>query len=196
MTFTLPQGYQIREMNEQEFTSLMQKSSKEVFGESYLTFRLPDTFTEEERQKNIQLKANMGTPYTLRLGVLHESDGFVGWHFGYQESPLKFYMCNSGVLPNHRCKGVYTALVRKVIDTVTALGFQTIYSRHHPTNNAVIIPKLKMGFLITSFEIDDIHGTLVHLSYFPKSVRIKIMGYRSGHSHPDSEVRTVLGLKS
>ena len=72
------------------------------------------------------------------------------------------------MLPGHRRKGIYTALMHRVIETVVEKGFQKIYSRHSVTNNDVIVPKLKAGFVISSMEISDVFGVLVHLVYFPK----------------------------
>ena len=69
-----------------------------------------------------------------------------------------------------------------MISKVTKLGFQEIYSKHTITNNAVIIPKLKAGFIISSMEVSDLFGTLVNLSYYPKALRKKILDYRVGQT--------------
>jgi hypothetical protein len=62
------------------------------------------------------------------------------------------------------------------------------------TNNDVIIPKLKAGFLITSFELSDTFGSLVHLTYYPSPLRRKVQVYRAGDLFPDEEIRKALGL--
>ncbi len=67
---------------------------------------------------------------------------------------------NSAFLPEHRGKGLYSAMLRSVKDYVLGLGFQEISSRHNTTNNAVIVPKLKQGFTIPSLEVSGIFGTM------------------------------------
>lgn len=66
--------------------------------------------------------------------------------------------------------------------------------RHSATNNAVIIPKLKAGFVITSMEISDMFGVLVHLTYFPKVLRRKMITYRVGDMKPDEEIKKCLKI--
>jgi L-amino acid N-acyltransferase YncA len=103
-------------------------------------------------------------------------------------------MCNSAVFPEHRKKGLYTALMKATLEVVTEMGFQRIYSRHTATNNAVIIPKLKAGFHMTHFELSDTFGVLVHLTYYPKDLRRKMLDYRAGQIKPDDEIRKLLKI--
>jgi hypothetical protein len=103
-------------------------------------------------------------------------------------------MRNSAILPNHRRKGLYSALLREVVIKLEKKGFQVITSRHNAGNNDVIIPKLKAGFLITGIELSDAFGTLVNLSYFTNPLRRKVTLYRSGDQYPDEEVKKHLGL--
>ena len=89
----------------------------------------------------------MGQPLRVSFGVYHENE-FVGWSWGYQDSPEAFYMCNSAIMPAHRRKGLYTKLLTKMVAKINEHGFQRIYSKHNLTNNSVLIPKLKFGFKI------------------------------------------------
>ena len=119
---------------------------------------------------------------------------FISWSWGYQESAFRFYMCNSAVFSEFRRKGLYTRLLNEMVARATRLGFQEIYSRHIITNNAVIIPKLKEGFIISSMEISDSFGTTVNLSYYPKKLRKKILDYRAGQIKPDLEIKKCLNI--
>lgn len=190
---TFPAGYSIREMTKEEFGPLWQTHSKTIFGENHIQFPAYQRVSEAERAAWDGLIEKMGPVNYLRLGVFHGTD-FVGWHIGLQESGEKFYMQNSAILPEHRKKGLYSALLAEVISRVQAMGFQIIYSRHNATNNAVIIPKLKAGFIINSMELSDRFGTLVHLSYFTNPLRRQIMEFRSGERRPDEEMRKALEL--
>ena len=189
---SLPEGYEIREMNHEEFNPLWQKRAKEVFDETSI-FSLMEALSEAEKSKMADLAKQMGELFLLRLGLFYRGE-FVGWASGGQESKETFYMRNSAILPAHRRKGLYTQLMSRVLEIVTERGFQKIYSRHTTANNAVIIPKLKAGFVITSIEISDIFGALVHLSYFPNPIRFKMMNYRTGEIKPDDEIKKYLKI--
>ena len=189
-TKTLGNGFEIREMPEEEFWPLWEKHSPGVFNES-LDFMWRKHISETEKEHLKNLRQNMGTPATLRLGVFKGPE-FAGWSFGDQQSAETYYMRNSAVLPEYRRQSLYSALLETNIQFLTEKGFQKIYSRHNATNNAVIIPKLKAGFIITSLEIDDMFGTLVHLSYYTNSLRRKMMDFRAGQLRPDEEMKRVL----
>lgn len=187
------EDYEIRSMPPEEFDPLFEKYTKLFFDDETQVFRLRDALSENERTLARNLNSNMGSPFNLNLGVFFK-DQFVGWHYGRQDSAVSFYMQNSGILPEHRKKGLYTELVRRVLEVTTELGFQSIWSRHNATNNDVIIPKLKSGFVISALEVSDLFGTLVHLYYFPKALRRKMMDYRVGQIKPDEEIKKSLGI--
>lgn len=194
MRKALPNGYSIREMALEEFSPLAQPRMKEVFLDNGMIFSAREYLSEEEKAARAELGKRMGDPIRINLGLFH-GDEFVGWSWGYQKDSDTFYMTNSAVLPAHRGQGLYKALMNAMVEVVAAKGFQVIYSRHIATNNAVIVPKLKAGFHITSFELSEIFGVLVHLTYFPNPLRRKVLIARTGDQRPDSEVRRVLGLE-
>ena len=188
----LPEYYSIREMTDEEFSPLWDKHAESIFDDNSQIFRVWNFLTEEEKNKAKLL--SRGTPYRLNLGLFYKNE-FVGWCAGHQESHETYYMRNSAVLPEHRRKGLYTALMKTTMDILIEKGFQKIYSRHNCTNNAVIIPKLKFGFQISSLEVSDMFGVLVHLVYFPKDLRRKMMVYRAGDLMPDEEIKKALGIE-
>ena len=53
------------------------------------------------------------------------------------------------------------------------------------TNNDILIPKLKFEFKLTTFELSERHGTIVHLTYFPQKTRRDILDFRAGFKRPD-----------
>ncbi len=190
----LPTGYEIKQMTTDEFAPLWNEHAPRIFDDNSQIFRFFQHLTEGERAKAQELQSLMGSPFQLRLGLFFKNE-FVGWCIGNQESAETFYMRNSAIFPEHRGKGLYRALLQATLATVTEKGFQKIYSRHTATNNAVIIPKLKAGFVITSFEVSDLFGVLIHLTYFPKDIRRKMLVYRVGDMNPDDEIKDALGLK-
>lgn len=190
---SLPESYSFREMESAEFRPLWIEHSKPIFDDDGLIFRPMEFLPESEKESIKTLGKLMGTPYSLRLCIFH-GDKFVGWHTGNQESADTYYMRNSAVLPEHRGRGLYSALLAEVMSRLSEKGFQRIYSRHTATNNAVLIPKLKAGFVITGLELSDNFGTLVHLTYMTNALRRKMLDFRCGEIRPDEELRKALKI--
>lgn len=190
---SLPDGYTIREMSHEEFVLLWDKYAESIFDDNSQIFRVQDWLSDQEKESIKTLRSFMGTPFQLRLGVFYNNN-FVGWSAGHQESAETYYMRNSAVLPEHRKKGLYTALLNETLQILQSKGFQKIYSRHSSTNNDVIIPKLKAGFKITSLEVSDMFGVLVHLTYFSSELRRKMLVYRVGDIKPDNEIKKCLKI--
>jgi GNAT superfamily N-acetyltransferase len=182
--WTLPDGYEIRLLSPEAIEPLLAEWQPKIFSSHGSIF---PQFTDAEREATKRLRAHMGAPLQLGFGIFH-GDTFVGWHVGNQRTGLEFYMRNSAVLPEHRGRGLYAALLRTVKEYLLELGFQEISSRHNATNNAVIVPKLKQGFVITALEASDVFGTLVHLTYFASARRRATLDFRVGMAHPDEEM--------
>lgn len=186
-------NYHIREIADEEFGTLWLGPSKKFFEDESQVFRLRMALSEEELATWETLRAKLGNPIRINLGM-YNGDEFIGWCWGYQESAMKFYMCNSAIFPEHRRKGLYTRLLNEMISRTKALGFQEVFSRHAATNNSIIIPKLKAGFKITTLEVSDLFGVCVHLNYYLNPLRTKILDYRVGQIKPDDEIRKNLGI--
>lgn len=191
-TDNMPKGYCIKEIHEDHFWELVEQKMKMVFADD-LMYRVSDVMSENERDKLKILNKSFTRPYLHYFVVLSKDDA-VGWTWGYQDSKESFYMVNSGILPEHRGKGLYSRLLQVSVEKLVQKGFQRIWSRHNCTNNEIIIPKLKHGFQITGSEVSDVFGSLIHLTYFTNPTRRKIMHFRSGHLRPDDEVKKVFKL--
>jgi ribosomal protein S18 acetylase RimI-like enzyme len=152
-----------------------------------------EIYSEIEREKLKALNKSFNHPYLYHAVVRNEMN-VVGWTWGYQDSRDSFYMVNSGVLPEHRGKGLYSRLLQTTLQKLVNKGFQRIWSRHNNTNNEIIVPKLKHGFQITGTELSDIFGSLIHLTYFTNTTRKKVLNFRSGHLRPDTEIKRVFDL--
>ena len=187
----LPDGYEIKSMSEEEFGPLWTKHAKAIFTDSQPILNSADILTEADLQKSTDLKKRLKEILKLRFALFYK-DQFAGWSWGVQQGTETFNMCNSAVLPEHRRKGLYTALMNTVVHAATEAGFRRIFSRHSATNNAVIIAKLKAGFNITTMELSESFGTLVHLTYFPNPTRRKVLEYRAGLIRPDEEIKKLL----
>ncbi len=124
----LPEGYELKILSKEEFNPLWKEHSQKIFDDGAQIFRLFQFLTEDEKKKTRELQALMGTPFELNLGLYYKGE-FAGWCAGHQESSETFYMRNSAILPAHRRKGLYTAMLQRTIDIATSKGFQKIYSR-------------------------------------------------------------------
>jgi GNAT superfamily N-acetyltransferase len=185
-------SYTIAELAEEEFEEIFRTHRSEVFAETIDLF--PERYLSDKEKSEIEaLRGRMGNPFRLRLGI-YQGETLAGWFTGFQADAARFYMANTGIFPQHQGRGIYKALLPRILDRVRAEGFQIAWSRHTATNNRVLVPKLKAGFLITGFELSDVFGLLVHLSYFMNPLRRKILDYRAGQTAPDAELRGLLGF--
>lgn len=190
---TLPEGYRFVELPNEEFQKLWIQWGEIIFKSNDTSMDFQRVLSEEERAQVRTLHKNLQQMVRFNI-CLFKGEEFCGWFTGDQYNNETFYMRNSAILPNHRRKGLYTALMYEVLERVKKMGFQVVLSRHTTTNNSIIIPKLKAGFVITALEVSDRFGTLVHLSYYFNEKRRKVMLFRSGDFKPDKDVRSALRL--
>jgi ribosomal protein S18 acetylase RimI-like enzyme len=193
-TKALPPGYRFVELPTEEFKKLWDEWGVKIFTDNDTSMDFQKIFSEEEWSQVRALQKNMSQLIRMNLCIF-KGDEFCGWFTGDQHNNETFYMRNSAILPEHRRQGLYTALMYEVLDRVHRLGFQVVLSRHTTTNNSIIIPKLKAGFVITALEVSDRFGTLVHLSYFFNQKRRRVMQFRSGDLRPDDELKSALRMK-
>jgi ribosomal protein S18 acetylase RimI-like enzyme len=197
MTFKykLPRGYSIEEIESDKFAKLWAKPAKRFFNDKSLFYDRRLVHSKKEQAQFRALNETFNSKQHLKINLaLYYQGKFVGWSWGYQETATVFYMCNSAVLENHRNKGLYTCLMREMLKRATELGFAKIYSRHIMTNNDILIAKLKQGFKVTSFELSDTFGTMVHLSYYPSKLKNEILDFRSGYRRPNRKLKKVFRL--
>ena len=100
----------------------------------------------------------------LQHRMLFEAEGTaVGAYWGQQEMFGRYYMTVTVFRPEWRGRGLYSAFLRRITTAVAANGFREIYSRHRSDNNAILVPKLRAGWIISGFEVAPRWGHMVHL---------------------------------
>ncbi len=104
--------------------------------------------------------------HQVNLVVYNAADEPIAWHYGRMEDYLTFYMHTFGLLPAYRGQGIYTAFLRAFCAYIGDLGYERLTSHHQPNNAAVLIGKLKAGWVITGMELDESIGPLVKMTYF------------------------------
>lgn len=167
-----------RFLTKEEFLPLLGQYRPVIFSKSN-DIDLNGIYSDEENQRSKQLSEKCVTEYRLYL-TAWDSENFVGWSWGYQKSGEEFYMCNSAVMSEYRRKKIYSEMMRKIILKATADGFKEITSKHHADNNAVIIPKLKAGFVIQGFEINAKFGLMINLIFYKNSKILEVHHMRTG----------------
>jgi ribosomal protein S18 acetylase RimI-like enzyme len=189
----LPPNFEFKVLSNDDFQKYWNEWGPKIFDANSTSLDTRKVLSEEEKIPLRELVKNTSQLIKLNIGIF-EGEKFCGWFTGDQYNNETFYMRNSAILPEFRRRGLYSALLDDVIERVKELGFQIILSRHTTTNNDIIIPKLKAGFIITAIEISDRFGTLVHLSYFYNQTRRDVMKFRSGDLKPDSVLKEAMGI--
>ncbi|MGE5095399.1 MAG: GNAT family N-acetyltransferase [Betaproteobacteria bacterium] len=154
----------------------------ERFEEPLFTQLSSTVFGDQARARallELAQPVELSQPTMLRIGAF-ENDTLVGWTYGWFERSGTYYMANSAVLPEHRRKGIYSALVRRAVEAAAERGTSVVRSRHVAANNAVLIAKLKLGFVITGSEFSEEFGLLIRLSYFCDDARRQLFCDRAG----------------
>jgi len=173
------QDYYIKEVSLATLDAFQMENFISVFpNQSY--FRPESVLNEEELVRFNELKEKFrSNDYRLNL-LYYCKDEVIGWHRGYQENIDTFYMQNTGILPAHQNKGVYSKSLPFILNLLKKAGMQKITSKHIVSNNPVIVSKLKAGFCISGFEISDKYGMMLNMVYFFNPKRKEVFDYRTG----------------
>lgn len=171
-------------LSPEEFFPFFHENRPNVFvGEFNFAIESVKTEMEKEKVRNMPKMENIHR-YQL---VAKDGDKIIGWSFGQQRTYDDFYMINSAIFPEYRRQGIYTELLRMAVEHIKELGFQRIFSKHKMSNNNILIPKLKFGFVITGLFVNDDFGSLIELSYYTNSRRRELLEIRTGMRRPSKE---------
>jgi hypothetical protein len=155
----------------------------------------PETIlSENEKSLRKELSKNLHSVFQLNFYIC-AGDEKIGWCYGTQTDHESFYLANAAILPAYRRKRIISSIIPVLIKQLGEKGFQKIYSRHAATNNNVLIPLLRAGFVITGFELNDMDGLMVRLSYFTNELRRKVVDFRVGKTTLTKEIAEALSLK-
>jgi ribosomal protein S18 acetylase RimI-like enzyme len=185
--------YVLRELTEEEAALAIEIEDRKVFGHA-VGFDSTGALSDRECRDVERWLKKLESAYRLNLG-LFKGQRLIGCSLGKQISGDTFRMISSWIDENHRGRGLYSALLSAVLEHLRKLGFQIVVSRHYATDNRIIVPKMKAGFLISGFEISDQFGLLVHLSYFFNPVRRRALDFRSGRLVADDELASLFRFR-
>ncbi len=177
----------------EEFFKYFRENRDKMFSGGYV-FRTEEILSDEDYEKLNILNKDSTEPFKLRLYILKGKER-IGWSMGDQLNRETFYMRNTAIFEEYRNKGIYKNLLRVIKQILKEKGFQKITSSHIATNSPVIAAKLKAGFIITGFEISEMFGLFVNLTYNFNETRNKILRYRAGEIALCEELIQVLNKK-
>ncbi len=101
-----------------------------------------------------------------RFIFYNEAGEAIGWSYGEMLDYETFFMTSTGILPEYRRRGIYTAFLKRLLSYLAALGYERVTSNHQTNNAPVIIAKLKAGFVILGVNLDERWGAQVELACF------------------------------
>lgn len=183
----------IKKLNSEEFYPLFKKYRGKIF-KNTLSFSAFDVRTKSEKSKFENLSNGVKDRFQIHFVAYDTAGNIIGWSSSNQTKVADLYMMNSAVFPKYRRNGIYTKFVKLTLIEAKKLGFQNIYSTHVSTNNSVIIAKLKLGFVITGFELSDEFGLLVKLNFYLNQTRKEALDFRAGLIKPSKKLKALFKI--
>ena len=180
MNIAINDDYSLREISANEFSEIYSSKQEEYFSAS-LIVDVSSHLNPDEQDRVQQRKASFPSAWRMQWALEFKGD-VVGWTYSYQQDHETLYMCNSAIAQDHRGKGLYSAMLQHVISMAKEQGFQLVTSKHYASNNSIIVPKLKAGFIITGMALDEKYGLMVHLTKYLHPERERIAINRIGES--------------
>lgn len=188
-----PPNFRLEICDRDQFYKIVGNMHKSIFDEDTICAWPEDFLSNFEREKLRDLNLNYQQNYTLHT-LLFFQDELAGWSMGFQNTKESFLISNSAILPKFRGRSLYSNMQDEIIKVILSKGFQKIQSFHSLTNNAIILSKLKKGFVITGMEVNDLSGVLIQLTYFSNPRRSEIMDFRAGFKKPSHELKSILKI--
>lgn len=172
----------IKAVDNKEFDAFFKENRARVFDKNITidSGALYDDTTKDNINRREREISTQRMNFFFVLG-----DKIIGWSFGKTIDAETFYMINTGIFKSFQNMGFYTRFLGFLIQKLKKEGVQIITSRHHTSNNPVLIPKLKKGFFITGLVFDEKFGFLVSLSFYSNPNRKKIFNHRIGYESFD-----------
>lgn len=149
-----------------------------IFGDAALQLYFEALDGAETTARHKALRASLPKPERVRVGAF-DGERLVGASSGWFEG-ANFHIGMSAVDTAYRRKGLYTRLLNAMEAAVRERGGAQISSQHVATNNAVLIAKLKLGYVISGIEFLESMGLLVRLVLRLSPARRALFAARAG----------------
>jgi GNAT superfamily N-acetyltransferase len=120
--------------------------------------------------------------------VAYDGDKPVGYSQSLINHSGDLFMRLSGVLKSYRRKGIYDAMLKRVVARAKKEGCVRIISNHLATNNPIIIAKLRADFVIIGLQQSPDAGLLVQLVHHTNPAVDKLYRFRVGAAKLDKKL--------
>ena len=104
--------------------------------------------------------------HTEQFVFYDAEDKPIGWSIGQQKEADTFIMQWTGLVPAYQNQGIYSAFLPRFLDYLRAIGYARVTSNHFVNNRAVLVAKLKAGFIATGMSLDERWGAILWLTHF------------------------------
>jgi len=136
--------------------------------------------TPADRQNNSRQLSALQRQTHQEAIAFYVGDEVIGWAAGRMENASEFLMDVTGIVPSYQGKGIYSAFLKSYLPYLRDVGYERVISYHSPTNRAVLIAKLKVGFVIRGMMFRENAGASVQLVYFFHEDRFR--AFEDAHS--------------
>jgi GNAT superfamily N-acetyltransferase len=137
----------------------------------------------------VQTRKTKNSPWIENFCLVAYDKGKpIGYSHSVHINRYSIHMRNSGVLPRYRRKGIYSKMLRLLTERAIKNGYIQVHSHHHPTNTAILIAKLKAGFMVSGLDVGPDSGSLVRLTKFLNQKVEKLYRYRVGETKLDKKL--------
>jgi GNAT superfamily N-acetyltransferase len=134
----------------------------------------------EWQRRAERLAGSRGGEVLADRWLIRDGDVVAAVYRGEQLDGYTYMTGHAAVRPGHRRRGIYRAVIERVLETTRELGFTSVVSNHAPGNNPAIIAKLALGFRIDRLELDALHGPSLWLRYFHDPDELAAYEFRCG----------------
>lgn len=174
-------GYNLERVDRPDYWTLHEAELRRHFPPEVF-FDIPGLRSPAEHAGQKRLDEVRGARPLEDYCIIRQGDALVGVFSGHQYERGAYRMYHSNIHPDFRGRGVYREILRGTIEYTQALGFDTIVSEHAPSNNPILIAKLKAGFRIVTMDIDPMAGVSIRLCYFHNPDHMAAYDYRCGRA--------------
>jgi GNAT superfamily N-acetyltransferase len=127
-----------------------------------------------------RLAASRGGDALSDHWLIYDGERVAAVYRGEQLDGHTYMTSHAAVHLDYRRRGIYRAVIERVLETTRALGFTSVVSNHAPGNNAAIIAKLSLGFRVDRLELDALHGPSLWLRFFHDPDELAAYEFRCG----------------
>jgi hypothetical protein len=183
----LPGGYRCDAVDADTYWEAYERALRDHFAdEVYFRGDLlarPDAAGARERLAGVMDAALLSDCWLVRA-----PDGSLAGAFaGLSRVPRAYLQLHSTVHTDHRRRGLYSEMTGRLLRYTAELGFECVESMHAPSNNAILIAKLGLGFRLVGVEVAPGPGWSVKLCYFHSEAAARVYEYRCGIASLDEE---------